>query len=68
VKQAIAACQKAGIKVRMVTGDSVGTAQSIAQEVGILTPGGVVLEGPVFMARAGGVICEGCRKQQCGCS
>ncbi len=44
---AVRACQLAGLKVRMVTGDNVLTAKHIARECGILTDG-VVLEGPVF--------------------
>ena len=37
VPHAIAQCHKAGIKVRMVTGDNLITAKAIAREVGILT-------------------------------
>eukprot|EP00803_Ostreobium_quekettii_P006058 evm.model.scf_144.7 EVM.evm.TU.scf_144.7 scf_144:78288-87675(-) len=48
VPGAVATCQKAGIVVRMVTGDNVHTAQHIAKECGILTDGGVALEGPQF--------------------
>ncbi|KAI9318132.1 PMCA-type calcium-translocating P-type ATPase [Dichotomocladium elegans] len=48
VKEAVRACQLAGVFVRMVTGDNVMTAKSIAQQCGIYTTGGVVLEGPVF--------------------
>ncbi|KAF4031936.1 haloacid dehalogenase-like hydrolase [Phytophthora infestans] len=36
-REAVASCQKAGIVVRMVTGDSALTARSIARECGILT-------------------------------
>lgn len=35
VKEAIAACQHAGIRVLMITGDHVATARSIARELGI---------------------------------
>jgi Ca2+-transporting ATPase len=45
---AVKTCQKAGITVRMVTGDSVATARAIAKDCGILTDDGVLLEGPVF--------------------
>lgn len=48
VKDAVRACQQAGVFVRMVTGDNVMTAKSIAKQCGIYTPGGVVMEGPVF--------------------
>jgi hypothetical protein len=34
--------------VRMVTGDNIATARSIARECGILTDDGVALEGPDF--------------------
>mmetsp|Transcript_16307 Transcript_16307/g.26923 ORF Transcript_16307/g.26923 Transcript_16307/m.26923 type:complete len:1033 (-) Transcript_16307:210-3308(-) len=50
VPAAVAACQKAGIMIRMVTGDNILTAKKIAQECGILTAGGIALEGPVFRA------------------
>jgi len=36
VRQAIETCQKAGIRVVMVTGDHPGTARTIAEEVGLL--------------------------------
>lgn len=48
VAEAVATCQRAGIFVRMVTGDNVVTAQSIARKCGILMRGGVVMEGPRF--------------------
>ncbi|CAI5965767.1 unnamed protein product [Closterium sp. NIES-65] len=48
VPEAVARCQKAGVKVRMVTGDNVLTAQAIARECGILTPDGIVIEGKDF--------------------
>ncbi|XP_022080452.1 plasma membrane calcium-transporting ATPase 2-like isoform X2 [Acanthaster planci] len=50
VPPAITQCQKAGITVRMVTGDNVNTARSIATKCGILTPGEdfLVLEGKEF--------------------
>ncbi|KAI9101221.1 hypothetical protein DFS34DRAFT_462592 [Phlyctochytrium arcticum] len=48
VPGAVNTCQKAGITVRMVTGDNVATARAIAKECAILTEGGLVMEGPVF--------------------
>ncbi|KAG1057716.1 hypothetical protein G6F43_000466 [Rhizopus delemar] len=48
VTEAVQACQRAGVFVRMVTGDNVVTAKSIAKQCGIYTPGGEVMEGPVF--------------------
>jgi P-type Ca2+ transporter type 2C len=46
VPGAVATCQKAGIMVRMVTGDNIHTARHIARECGILTGDGIALEGP----------------------
>ena len=40
-------CMRAGIKVRMITGDNVLTARSISKEIGILTDG-TAIEGPDF--------------------
>ncbi|EIE19492.1 calcium-translocating P-type ATPase [Coccomyxa subellipsoidea C-169] len=48
VPGAVATCQRAGIMVRMVTGDNIHTAKHIARECGILTDGGTAMEGPVF--------------------
>ncbi|KAF3042849.1 hypothetical protein E8E11_007014 [Didymella keratinophila] len=48
VKEAVKDCQHAGVYVRMVTGDNVLTAKAIAEDCGILVPGGVVMEGPTF--------------------
>jgi Ca2+-transporting ATPase len=48
VREAVKDCQHAGVYVRMVTGDNVMTAKAIAEDCGILVPGGVVMEGPVF--------------------
>ncbi|VDK32176.1 unnamed protein product [Taenia asiatica] len=53
VPPAIRQCQNAGITVRMVTGDNVNTARSIATKCGILRPGEnfLVLEGQEFNRR-----------------
>lgn len=51
--EAIRKCQRAGITVRMVTGDNVNTARSIATKCGIFKPGEdwLVLEGKEFNQR-----------------
>ncbi|KAK9922085.1 hypothetical protein M0R45_030566 [Rubus argutus] len=48
VKDAVQTCLAAGITVRMVTGDNINTAKAIARECGILTEGGLAIEGPDF--------------------
>ncbi|KAL4755063.1 hypothetical protein BDW72DRAFT_164989 [Aspergillus terricola var. indicus] len=48
VTESVKQCQRAGVFVRMVTGDNIVTAKAIAQECGIFTPGGVAIEGPKF--------------------
>ena len=48
VADAVRVCQHAGVKVRMVTGDNLLTAKAIAEECGISTAEGVVMEGPAF--------------------
>ncbi|OCL09810.1 calcium-translocating P-type ATPase [Glonium stellatum] len=50
VREAVQACQNAGVFVRMVTGDNVLTAKVIAEECGILSRGGKVMEGSKFRA------------------
>ena len=47
---AISTCHRAGVTVKMCTGDNVFTARSIAIECGIYTPGGIIMEGPAFRA------------------
>ncbi|KDO31182.1 calcium-translocating P-type ATPase [Saprolegnia parasitica CBS 223.65] len=53
VPGAIRQCNKAGIVVRMVTGDNMATAKSIALKCGILSPndGSLVMEGAEFRHR-----------------
>lgn len=53
VPAAIRKCQRAGITVRMVTGDNVNTARSIASKCGIINPNEdiLVLEGKEFNRR-----------------
>jgi len=48
VPKAVRTCQEAGITVRMVTGDNVLTAKSIAAQCNIWKEGLVALEGPEF--------------------
>ncbi|KAI1890656.1 hypothetical protein AGOR_G00155900 [Albula goreensis] len=50
VPEAITKCQRAGITVRMVTGDNINTARAIATKCGILLPGEdfLCLEGKEF--------------------
>ncbi|OQR83561.1 P-type ATPase (P-ATPase) Superfamily, partial [Achlya hypogyna] len=53
VPGAIRQCNDAGIVVRMVTGDNIATAKSIALKCGILSPndGSLVMEGAEFRRR-----------------
>lgn len=48
VHEAVVTAQRAGVTVRMVTGDNIHTASAIAKQCGILTEGGMALEGPAF--------------------
>ncbi|OCF76311.1 calcium-translocating P-type ATPase, PMCA-type [Kwoniella mangroviensis CBS 8886] len=48
VREAVEKCQRAGVAVKMCTGDNVLTARSIANQCGIFTSGGVIMEGPLF--------------------
>lgn len=48
VPAAILDCKRAGIKVRMVTGDSLNTASKIAEECGILTSEGIAMVAADF--------------------
>lgn len=66
VPKAVKTCQKAGIKVRMVTGDNKITAMAIAKECNIIneTTGfdnDSVMEGPEFYERMGGLFCKTCK-------
>lgn len=53
VPAAIEKCRRAGITVRMVTGDNVTTAKSIARKCGLIQDGdgSIVIEGPQFRKR-----------------
>jgi len=70
VKQAVAQCKVAGIKVRMVTGDNKITARAIALECGIIDPKdehSIVMTGPEFIERTGGIVCKKCQTKDCDC-
>jgi P-type Ca2+ transporter type 2B len=70
VPDAIHTCQKAGIRVRMVTGDNKVTALAIAKECQLISNDheDAVLEGPEFYKRVGGLICENCKEDSpCSC-
>lgn len=66
VPDAVGLCQRAGITVRMVTGDNLITAKAIARECNILNDEllnkpDCVMEGPEFYRRMGGLICRTCK-------
>ena len=78
VKEAVEICKKAGITVRMVTGDNKMTAFAIAKECGILPShlnyqegssenGNYLMEGPEFHDTLGGLekICLECQDTPC---
>lgn len=70
VPGAVDTCQKAGIKVRMVTGDNKVTALAIAKQCNIIGTDhpDAVMEGPVFYERVGGLYCANCNKDSpCEC-
>ncbi len=46
VAEAVKVARGAGLKSIMVTGDYKDTAEAIARDIGLLTPGGLVLTGP----------------------
>lgn len=48
VMDAVAQCHRAGVNVKIVTGDYVKTATAIAKACGILTEGGMVMDGSKF--------------------
>lgn len=48
VREAVSKCHRAGVAVKMCTGDNALTARSIALQCGIFTAGGIIMEGPAF--------------------
>ncbi|KIY43940.1 calcium-translocating P-type ATPase [Fistulina hepatica ATCC 64428] len=48
VREAVQKCNRAGVMVKMCTGDNVLTARSIATQCNIYTKGGIIMEGPAF--------------------
>ncbi|KAI1787617.1 putative calcium ATPase, partial [Ganoderma leucocontextum] len=46
--EAVADCTRAGVSVKMCTGDNVLTARSVALQCGIYSAGGMIMEGPIF--------------------
>ena len=48
VREDVANCGKAGVSVKLCTDDNVLPAKSIAQQCGIYTAGGIVMQGPHF--------------------
>lgn len=72
VPGAVIKCHTAGIDVKMVTGDNKITAKAIAWEVNIINEKNehtaLILEGPEFFWRIGGIVCENCKdKEKCDC-
>lgn len=68
--EAVELCKRAGITVRMVTGDNLLTAKAIAKECKILDDDNPdsVMEGPEFYNRMGGIVCRNCKqKSPCNC-
>ena len=50
VREAVGRAQRAGVEVKMVTGDNRVIAEAIARDVGMLQDGDVVMDGDVFRA------------------
>ncbi|KAF9811644.1 hypothetical protein IEO21_06493 [Rhodonia placenta] len=58
VREAVSDCRKAGVSVKMCTGDNVLTARSIAAQCGIFTAGGIIMEGPAFRSLSSNELLE----------
>ena len=72
VPKAVEQCKKAGVRVRMVTGDNAVTARAIAGECCLIDDDiqnageYSVLEGKAFFEMVGGLTCDNC-KNDCPC-
>ena len=62
IVESIRICHKAGINVRMVTGDNLETAKAIALEAGILDPKSQDVEYACMEGKAFREICGGLRR------
>ena len=68
VPGAVKECQRAGITVRMVTGDNKATATAIARECHIINRDShTVMEGKEFDTITGGTVCKTCQTKVCPC-
>ena len=72
VPVSVSKCHRAGIDVKMVTGDNKITARAIAREVNIINDRNehtaLVMEGPEFLRRIGGIVCANCLTlDRCDC-
>jgi Ca2+ transporting ATPase len=69
VPDAVAKCFRAGIRVRMVTGDNEITARAIAKDCKIIQNDDPsrVIRGPDFYNKIEGVVCNKCRTKECDC-
>jgi len=68
VPDSVLRCNRAGISVKMVTGDNLITARAIAKEVNILEENDddpeKVVEAAAFMELIGGVVCKNCKEDK----
>ena len=70
VPKSIEICRKAGIDVKMVTGDNKITAYSIAKEINLIKEkdDSLILEGPEFFKLIEGIVCLNCKEKEiCDC-
>jgi len=70
VPDAVETLQRAGVTVRMVTGDNIDAAKSIGLQCNIYRPnkGGVAMLGPDFTKLVGGIVCKWHRTAVCDCA